>query len=631
MTQVDERIGLLLDQRYRLVAVIGVGGSARVYLADDLRLKRQVAVKILHSAQAGDERLRRRFEAEARSVAAFTHPHLVTVHDWGESPDGPYLVTEYLSGGSLRDLLDAGLAENRLLSPAQAVKIGYETAAGLAAAHERGMVHRDIKPANLLFDQNGLLRVADFGLVQVLDEVAITEPDGMVLGTASYVAPERGMAGPVDGRTDVYSLALTLVEAVTGSVPLAGGNVTEMIVRRRDNDIEVPDLFGPAASVIARAGAADPSDRPTAIELRDELIGATRGFAAPNKLRLPGALPAGAPEFKDVPVFDAEATSVQDGTEVIPREVGVAPTPSWRPTWKLMTLVALVLGGLAAVAAYRVSTVEPQQTPTHLIDSYVGRTIEDVRALASVNGWVVDEDQIRSNDVDTGLVTQQNPGPGVALAEGELLSVEIAVGPLLVMTPFVIGSQDDAATARLEARQFVVVNREPMFDENIPAGQVMELRIDGVPASPGLLLEPGTEVEFVVSGGPVPRTVENLVGLTIEEATARTLAQRLVLTEEERVFSEDIPEGVVVSQSIFPGLQTERDTEVVVVVSKGQDRRIVPDVAGMTIAEATRAFETVGLVRSGVSGSGDLIESTEPAIGTPLPPGSEVLLWAPAS
>ena len=88
MTQVDERIGLLLDQRYRLVAVIGVGGSARVYLADDLRLKRQVAVKILHSAQAGDERLRRRFEAEARSVAAFTHPHLVTVHDWGESPTG---------------------------------------------------------------------------------------------------------------------------------------------------------------------------------------------------------------------------------------------------------------------------------------------------------------------------------------------------------------------------------------------------------------------------------------------------------------------------------------------------------------------------------------------------------------
>ena len=617
MTHVDERIGLVLDQRYRLVALIGAGGSARVYLADDLRLKRQVAVKVLHAGLADDDRVRQRFAAEARSVASLTHPHLVTVHDWGESPAGPYLVTEYLSGGSLRNLLDASLAEGRLLSPAQAIKIGYETAAGLSAAHELGMVHRDIKPANLLFDANGLLRVADFGLVQVLDEAALTEPDEMLVGTASYVAPERGTAGPVDGRADVYSLALTLVEAVTGSVPLAGGSAPEVIVRRQGTNVEVPSLFGSATEIIARAGRADPTRRPTARELRNELIAATRGFSAPSRLRLPGALPDGTPLFQDAAVVGTDPTRVHE--ETIVAAAGFVEDAEPRPRWRVTLVVALVLGALAVVAGLQVSTVQPLQTPTHVVANY--RT----------NGWVVDEDQIRSDSVGQGLVTAQRPESGVELAEGELLSVEVAVGPLLVMTPHVVGLQEGDATTRLGARKLVVVSREPVFDEVIPTGQVMELRVDGTASLGGLLVEPGTEVEFVMSGGPVPRTIVNLVDLTVEDATALLAQQRLLLVEAERVFSEDVAEGVVMSQSIAPGLQTSRDTEITVVVSKGQDRRPVPDVRGMTIAEASQALAAVGLVRSGVSGSGNLIESTEPAIGTPLRPGSEVLLWAPAT
>lgn len=633
MTHVDERIGLVLDQRYRLVALIGAGGSARVYLADDLRLKRQVAVKVLHAGLADDDRVRQRFAAEARSVASLTHPHLVTVHDWGESPAGPYLVTEYLSGGSLRNLLDASLAEGRLLSPAQAIKIGYETAAGLSAAHELGMVHRDIKPANLLFDANGLLRVADFGLVQVLDEAALTEPDEMLVGTASYVAPERGTAGPVDGRADVYSLALTLVEAVTGSVPLAGGSAPEVIVRRQGTNVEVPSLFGSATEIIARAGRADPTRRPTARELRNELIAATRGFSAPSRLRLPGALPDGTPPFQDAAVGGTDPTRVHEETIVAAAGFveDAEPRPRWRPTWRVTLVVALVLGALAVVAGLQVSTVQPLQTPTHVVANYSGHTIEDVRALARTNGWVVDEDQIRSDSVGQGLVTAQRPESGVELAEGELLSVEVAVGPLLVMTPHVVGLQEGDATTRLGARKLVVVSREPVFDEVIPTGQVMELRVDGAASLGGLLVEPGTEVEFVMSGGPVPRTIVNLVDLTVEDATALLAQQRLLLVEAERVFSEDVAEGVVMSQSIAPGLQTLRGTEITVVVSKGQDRRPVPDVRGMTIAEASQALAAVGLVRSGVSGSGNLIESTEPAIGTPLRPGSEVLLWAPAT
>src|SRR5207302_6389101 len=150
--------------RYRLRGTLGAGASAQVYLADDATLARQVALKVLHPALADDEGFLRRFRAEAQAAAALTHPHIMAVYDWGEEDDSPYLVCEYLGGGSLRTMLDAG----HRLSPSQALLVGLQAARGLDYAHRRGLVHRDIKPANLLFDAEGRLRIADFGLARAL-------------------------------------------------------------------------------------------------------------------------------------------------------------------------------------------------------------------------------------------------------------------------------------------------------------------------------------------------------------------------------------------------------------------------------------------------------------------------------
>lgn len=634
-TRTDAWLGRLLGGRYRLVAPIGSGGFARVYLADDLSLRRQVAVKVLHAGQAGAPAFLRRFSAEAQAAASISHPHLLVVHDWGETPDGPYLVTEYLAGGSLRTLLDSG----RLLTPAQAVKVGLEASAGLAAAHARGMVHRDIKPANLLFDAGGRLRIADFGLVQAMDGSDLTEPDGVVMGTATYIAPERGRSTAVDGRTDVYSLALSLIESVTGEVPHAGGSVTEMMLRRQEHDIEVPRVFGAAYQPLVDAGRASPQHRSTAVQFRDGLVQSTRSFAAPPRLDLVPALPDGAPRYVgegEVTRLDVPTGSESDLTREVEQTAILAealpPKPKWRPRWRLTVAVAMVLGAIAAVAGYMVTTVQPQGTPTHVVADYTGRPVEEIRAVAELSRWVLDEDQVRTDDVAEGEILAQRPASGGELAEGELLTVEVAAGPLLVMTPQVIGLDVEAAVMRLEARKFSVATREPRPDEVVPEGQVMEARNDAGALVPGLLAEPGGVVELIVSGGPVPRSVPLLVDLSVEEATAVLAGLQLVLVERpERVFSETILEGVVISQDVFPGLQTERGSPITVVVSKGPDRRIVPNVIGMTIAEATAALEQVGLSRSGVTGSGDIVTSTEPAIGTALPPGSQVLLWVPAN
>ncbi|HUF83508.1 MAG TPA: protein kinase, partial [Acidimicrobiia bacterium] len=183
---VADLAGRVLASRYRLLASIGAGGGGRVYIADDVRLRRRVAVKVLHPALADDAGFLRRFRTEAQLAASLHHPHVMAVYDWGE--DGvPFMVLELLAGGSLRSMLDRGTR----LAPSQSAHIGRQVTSALDYAHARGLVHRDIKPANLLFDEHGIARVADFGLARALAEASWTEPAGAVVGTARYAAPEQ--------------------------------------------------------------------------------------------------------------------------------------------------------------------------------------------------------------------------------------------------------------------------------------------------------------------------------------------------------------------------------------------------------------------------------------------------------
>src|SRR5262245_8817623 len=288
VSRMADHVGRVLGSRYRLVAPVGAGASAQVYLADDVQLRRQVAVKILHPALAGDPTFLKRFRAEARAAAALSHPNVMAVYDWGEEADlsehGPYLVLEYLGGGSLRSMLDAG----KLLTPSQALVVGLEAARGLEYAHRRGFVHRDIKPANLLFDEEGRLRIADFGLARAIAEAAWTEPSGVVLGTARYAAPEQVRGVLLDGKADVYSLAVVLVESVSGRVPFAADTTVGTILSRLERPLEVPDELGPMAPLLSRAGQPDPAVRPDAMALGAGLHALASKYPTPQPLPLAG-------------------------------------------------------------------------------------------------------------------------------------------------------------------------------------------------------------------------------------------------------------------------------------------------------------------------------------------------------
>ena len=247
----------LIAGRYRLLEPLGRGAMSAVWEAEDLELARRVAVKTL--APSAD---RQRFEREARAVAALSHPNIVAVYDYGESDGRPFMVLECLAGGSLEERLSG----DRPLPDAETRRIAADVAAGLAHAHERGLVHRDLKPANILFDAEGRAKIADFGIARMRGTGTLTET-GTVLGTASYLSPEQATGETAGPPSDVYSFGVILFRLLTGRLPFAAKNAMELVAMHRD---VAPPLVADVRAdaprdLAALAGAAltkDPAGRP---------------------------------------------------------------------------------------------------------------------------------------------------------------------------------------------------------------------------------------------------------------------------------------------------------------------------------------------------------------------------------
>jgi eukaryotic-like serine/threonine-protein kinase len=247
----------LVAGRYRLLEPLGRGAMSAVWEADDLELGRRVAVKTL--APNAD---RQRFEREARAVAALSHANIVGVYDYGESEGRPFMVLECLAGGSLEERLAAG----QPLPDAETRRIAADVAAGLAHAHERGLVHRDLKPANILFDAEGRAKIADFGIARMRGTGTLTET-GTVLGTASYLSPEQATGATAGPASDVYSFGVILFRLLTGRLPFAAKNAMELV--RMHREVAPPpvravrgDAPADLAALAAAALAKDPSARP---------------------------------------------------------------------------------------------------------------------------------------------------------------------------------------------------------------------------------------------------------------------------------------------------------------------------------------------------------------------------------
>jgi len=623
LTGLADLAGRVLADRYRLLAPIGTGGSGHVYVADDVHLRRRVAVKVLHGALADDAGFLRRFRAEAQLAASLHHPNITTVYDWGEDAV-PFMVLELLSGGSLRGMLDEGVR----LSPAQAAHVGRHVAAALSYAHSRGLVHRDIKPANLLFDEHGTVRVADFGLARALAEASWTEPTGALVGTARYAAPEQGTGATLDGRADLYALGVVLVESVTGRVPDVADTLIGTLAVRARTPLVAPQELGALAPVVERVGRPRPSERyPDAMTMADALADASRHLPPPAPLTLAGLdahvdpHPTELRRRPDPQVFDQDAETVATTRATADDAVPAAPEPAARPGRYAPRAVPVVVGALvlAALVAAGVLVARSASGGTVAAPQLVGLTQQDAAARAAEAGIVVKVEQ-REVDDPAGRVVSQTPAAGTFLDDGGTVRLVVSRGPPPVAIPDVAGQPGQQAAQALSAAGFAVDTKHD-YDENVPAG--IALRTD--PAA-NEKRAPESTIALVVSDGPRPVAVPDAAGKSYDAAVAALQAKRFTATRVDD-FSDTVPTGTVIGTDPPAGQLAPRDSQVVVHVSKGPQPVAVPNVVGASVEQASQALQASGLVADVQNfAPGRTVKSQTPPAGTQVNKGTKVTL-----
>ena len=610
---VADLTGRVLAARYRVLAPIGAGASGRVYVADDVRLRRRVAVKVLHAGLADDRGFLRRFRTEAQVAASLHHPNIMAVYDWGDD-DVPFMVLELLRGGSLRGVLDAGAR----CTPSQAVHVGRQVTAALEYAHARGIVHRDIKPANLLFDEHGILRVADFGLARALAEASWTEPAGAVVGTARYAAPEQATGAPLDGRADLYALAVVLSESVTGTVPGVAETAIGTLIARTHTALVAPLELGRLGPVVERAGRPEPDERyPDAATMGAALADAARALPPPTPLALAGL--DGEINLSD-PTRIGHSSSLfdQDAPATAPRPADVAVHEGRRPRRSRVVgafvaaavVLALVAGGLA-VAATGSGTVA--------VPSLVGRTeAQAERALADAGLEAQVTRQVA--DDPAGTVIGQDPAPGASVGDGDSVRLVVSRGPPKVAVPEVAGQPVADASAALAQQGFAVVV-ERRTDETVP----FDVAIATDPPA-GSARPKESQVTLIISDGPAPVRVPDVAGGTYEAAAA-TLAQNRFSAARVDEFSTTVENGKVIRTDPAAGSLAARDSTVSVVVSKGPELVDVPDTRGKQLDAAQAQLRALGFEVDTVSyAPGRIVLSSNPAPGTKVPKGTKVTL-----
>lgn len=619
--------GRLLAGRYLLHGAIGTGASGRVHLAQDTRLRRRVAVKVLHAALADDAAFLRRFRAEAQLAASLQHPHIVTVHDWGED-EVPFMVLELCAGGSLRSLLDAGTR----CSLAQAARIGRDVAGALAYANERGVLHRDIKPANLLFDEHGEVRVADFGLARALAEASWTEPTGGVLGTARYASPEQAQGGSLDGRSDAYALALVVVESVTGTVPFAADTTMATLAARTRESLVAPAAMGSLGPVVERAGALDPDARyPDAATLRAAFADAGARLPEPEPLALTGLADTVDPDPTRAvvitpPLFDQDAPVSPPPARSAPGSSPAAGDDARGERRLVPFVVGLVLLATVGLAAAALTRAGAGST-TRAVPVLAGLTRERAVALAERSGFSVEVGSRRSAPDAEGTVVAQDPAPGT-LTTGTAIDLVVSSGPAPVAVPEVIGDRWALAAERL-ADAGVVPRRRDAYDDERPAGVVIAV----APAA-GVTVPPGSAATVTVSKGRAPVAVPAVAGRTYEQAAAALRSRGFVPARGAAAFSATVPKGAVAGTAPAAGKVIAYGSRVTIAVSKGPDLVTVPELANLTLDEASAAAEARGLTLevAGTYSRGFVVVSQTPDSGNRVRRGATVTVrFGPSS
>jgi serine/threonine-protein kinase len=535
--------GTEIDGRYRVLRKLGSGGMADVYAAEDRQLGRRVALKVLHRRFAEDEQFVERFRREASSAAGLQHPNIVAIFDRGEWDGTYYIAMELVDGRTLKDIIrDKGPAPH-----AAAADITLQILRAARYAHKHGLIHRDIKPHNVLIDQDGRVRVTDFGIARA-GTSDITET-GSVMGTAQYLSPEQAQGRPVDARADLYAIGVVLYELLTGEVPFDAESPVTVALMQVSEPPVPPHQLNPAIpadveAVVLRALEKDPDRR---FQTADEFITA---LESPREV-----VPPPPPPVVEELVEEEKA----------------------RRWW----LWLLILLALAAIAFGLYTLLKPEQL---VVPNVIGRESSTASQILQNRGFEVDIVSVVNPDVERDTVAAQDPRPETEAPEGSTVTITVSTGPGEAVVPRVVGMPRDEAEQQLRDAGFEV-EAERVYSEDVRSGRVVETS----PAA-GTTIERGSTVTMQVSRGPEQAEVPDVTGDSEENARSAIEGAGLRVGEVTEEESGEEP-GTVIGQSPAAGEQVDRNASVDLTVAAPTP---IPDVVDLTEEEAQAELEDAG-------------------------------------
>ena len=514
--------GRIIAHRYRLLRMIGQGGMAVVYEAQDMNLSRRVAIKLLRPDYSHDGAFVKRFQQEAMTVARLNNPNIVRVYDYGEYNGSSYIVMELVEGLSLEQILE----ERGPLPINDAIRYMIEVCNAVEAAHHAGLVHRDLKPGNILLDADGHVKVVDFGIARAAGGSQMTTT-GTTIGTAAYFSPEQAQGLEIGPASDIYALGVVLYELLTGRLPFEHENpITLALMHVRDQPPS-PRLYNPRIprsleSIILRCLSKDPAKRfPSVAALRDALLAYSSAPASAQQ-----TVATVAPSLAQAPTM--VVPSRPQPTRVVSQRVAAAPAPlpiyeeeefaedpfveergsgfGW-PMWLAIgALLLLLCTGISYMLIRQYTLTQAfQVTPTQQIvattvPNLIGKPKSEAEKLAGTNGWVL-EVQRQNDPHPPDTIIDQSPKEGQSLPRGGRLFIIVsqpgptAVNPITV--PNVIGKQVDQAIIALNKAGITQIKQKGQ-----PSTQQAGTVIDQLPAANALVM-PGSEVTLVVAA-PMP-------------------------------------------------------------------------------------------------------------------------------
>ncbi len=585
--KVSWRLGKILDGRYEIISVVGIGGMAVVYKAYDHKLKRNVAVKVLRDDVAMDSESRRQFRTEYQAVGMLSHPNIRAVYDVVSSGDTEYIVMEYVDGINLKQYLKRKGA----LSWREVLHFSTQIARALSHAHSRSIIHMDIKPQNIMLPKDGTVKIADFGIAQWEESPQNGDSPEEAVGSIHYLSPEQARGEAVDARSDIYSLGVVMYEMLTGRLPFDGESVAEVAVQHFTVLPDAPTVINPdipqeLEAITLRAMQPDPNDRyPTADDMLADLEDFRKGqtaaidAAARRAIAETGGGHAARDEIhvvtRNVPRISKSGELSREGYV---RRRTRASRISMLLGFGLVIVFALLL--FVFVWEYWLKDIfsDAERTPVpQFVGSYVSDVIENENMTELFNFEVVYKADATHPE---GVIIEQVPAAGASrmiLSDGIDVTLTVSSGIQLVTLPEdIINSPYTETQVRLQEMGLNVIIALEESD-SITANYVI-----GVDPAPGSEVSSGSDVTLTVSAGPsvTYSYVPNLVGMEKAAALLSLQSEGLVCGESEITYisSSEEDNGRVIWQNYASGTQVVSGTQVYLQIGTGPAITPTPDV-----------------------------------------------------